>query len=461
MDADLQAFAKTLPHSTLWAEKPTPVQLAALVVIQTCRSVFYGGAAGGGKSSVILMAASLHMPNPYYRGLIVRRSYPELTMSGGLIERSKMWWSSHPDMHWNEREHRWTHKNGGTLEFRHVSDSNAKWSLLGGHWSFIAIDEAGQLDGDADIGPIMTRLRQPNPDAPERRSLLCSNPIGVGALWLKEKYVDAPPTRNRRFIPARLWDNPHVNPKEYAKSLAEWSDPTLLRQLLDGDWNAAPSAVFNVRNIPAWVPPPTGDDVRYCMAWDIAYKGKQWNDFTAGVLMAERNGLFWVLDVIRFKADVPERDARMRQAADMAADIYGESNFEVVVEVVGNIGERAQTDNYWRRVFGGLTYNHVRPTGQDKVQRAAPFAHALGHGRVFVPEAPWRKAFLNELQAFNGEDKGVDDQVDAGAYAFRRLARGGIHLYSVEELADNPAPRREVDEDDEAPAVDPFGFAFE
>ena len=46
----------------------------------------YGGAAGGGKSDALLAEALRQVHIPHYRGLILRKTYPQLSE---LIDRSR------------------------------------------------------------------------------------------------------------------------------------------------------------------------------------------------------------------------------------------------------------------------------------------------------------------------------------------------------------------------------------
>ena len=45
----------------------------------------YGGAAGGGKSEALVLEALRQVQIPHYKGLILRKTYPEL---GELIDKS-------------------------------------------------------------------------------------------------------------------------------------------------------------------------------------------------------------------------------------------------------------------------------------------------------------------------------------------------------------------------------------
>ena len=52
----------------------------------------YGGAAGGGKSDALLTEALRQVHIPHYRGIIFRKTYPQLT---DLIDRSRELYLSH------------------------------------------------------------------------------------------------------------------------------------------------------------------------------------------------------------------------------------------------------------------------------------------------------------------------------------------------------------------------------
>ena len=56
--------------------QPQPKQAAFMSRFED--EALYGGAAGGGKSDALVMEALRQVEIPYYRGLIVRRTYPQL-----------------------------------------------------------------------------------------------------------------------------------------------------------------------------------------------------------------------------------------------------------------------------------------------------------------------------------------------------------------------------------------------
>ena len=61
-----------------------------------------------------------------------------------------------------------------------------------------------------------------------------SNPGSRGHRWVQARFIDGPLGPDRRFIPARLKDNPGVDQDDYRRALEELDDETreqLLREL--------------------------------------------------------------------------------------------------------------------------------------------------------------------------------------------------------------------------------------
>ena len=63
--------------------RPQPRQ--AVFMARPEDEALYGGAAGGGKSDALVMEALRQIRVPYYKGLILRKTYPQLSE---LVEKS-------------------------------------------------------------------------------------------------------------------------------------------------------------------------------------------------------------------------------------------------------------------------------------------------------------------------------------------------------------------------------------
>ena len=80
-----------------------------------------------------------------------------------------------------------------------------------------------------------------------------ANPGGIGAHWVKKRYVTSyAPNESfrgedgltRKFIPARLSDNPYLSYDGRYEQMLNALPPTQRKQLLEGDWDVAEGAAF-------------------------------------------------------------------------------------------------------------------------------------------------------------------------------------------------------------------------
>lgn len=179
------------------------------------------------------MAALQYADVPGYKALLLRKTYPELSQASGLIDRSKEWLLG--KARWNEQLHRWTFASGAILEFGHLHRSTDRSSYQGSEFDFIGFDELTHFE-ELDYTYLFSRLRRREGSQIPPRMRAATNPGGRGHRWVKERFIDqAAPSR--RFVPARLADNPGIDHAAYLAALQEL-DPQTRAQLLDGDWNA-------------------------------------------------------------------------------------------------------------------------------------------------------------------------------------------------------------------------------
>ena len=118
-------------------------------------------------------------------------------------------------------------------------------------FQYIAWEELAQWPTDVSYLYLMSRLR-----APERLAIPClvratCNPDGPGSRWIAKRFGILPSgestslevkldgrTWRRRFIAARLDDNPHLAGTGYREQLLQLPDETQ-RALLGGRWDEA------------------------------------------------------------------------------------------------------------------------------------------------------------------------------------------------------------------------------
>ena len=223
----------------------------------------YGGAAGGGKSDALVIEALRQVHIPHYKGLILRKTFPQLTE---LIDKSQRYYkAAYPGARYNDSKHTWTFPSGAKIIFGSMHHSKDKLNYQGQAYDFIGFDELTHFTYDEYIY-LVSRNR---PNGPGTRCYIraTANPGGVGHGWVKERFVTAaePGTtfwamvsyddpelghvtkyRSRVFIPARVYDNRELlkNDPTYLARLASMPEAEKAA-LLDGNWDSYSGQFFS------------------------------------------------------------------------------------------------------------------------------------------------------------------------------------------------------------------------
>jgi len=212
--------------------------------------VLYGGAAGGGKSYAMLVDPLRYAHRPAHRGLIIRRSMPELRE---LIDKSReLYPKAFPGCKYKEVEKLWNFPSGAKIEFGFLERDADVYRYQGQAYSWIGFDEITHLPTEFSWNYLASRLRTTDPEIiPYMRCT--ANPGGIGATWVKKRYIDPSPPHEsfegadgltRKFIPARLQDNPFLAHDGRYEKMLQALPPTQRQQLLDGNWDVAEGAAF-------------------------------------------------------------------------------------------------------------------------------------------------------------------------------------------------------------------------
>jgi hypothetical protein len=214
------------------------------------KDVLYGGAAGGGKSYAMLVDPLRYAHRKAHRALILRRSMPELRE---LIDKSReLYPQAFPGCKFREVEKVWNFPSGAKIEFGFLERDADVYRYQGQAYSWIGFDEITHLPTEFGWNYLASRLRTTDPEI--KTYLRCTaNPGGIGAAWVKKRYVDSNETNKsftgkdgltRKFIPARLLDNPYLaNDGIYEKMLMSLP-PVQRKQLLEGNWDVNEGAAF-------------------------------------------------------------------------------------------------------------------------------------------------------------------------------------------------------------------------
>lgn len=287
-------WSEYIPHT------PTPKQLAALMC-QNVKELLYGGALGGGKSDYLAYEALRFCDVPGYAGIIFRRQLTDLKQPGALIPRIAEWlepFRAAGKCKYVGSEHKWLFKTTypGTdipgpdamLQFGYIGDAGVKERYQSAEYQFVGFDELGQWPTPGDWEFMASRCRitvcpkhgkDKNNDpiwdddchicagkrilSLRRRAAMNPGPAWVKRRWqivpdpsqfkskrealiaiqegVKVNWVGLHPTR--KFIPAKLEDNPHLSEKDYRDMLKNMSDDERSR-LEDGNWEARKDSRF-------------------------------------------------------------------------------------------------------------------------------------------------------------------------------------------------------------------------
>jgi len=397
-------------------QPPTERQTEFLML--DCEDAYYGGAAGGGKSVALLLAFAQFAETPGYSGLIFRKTFSELKMSGALMDIAGSWWDGLPGV---------TRKDGGAayefqttgnparLTFGYLENERDKLRYQSANFHYIGADEVTMFE-EADFTFMFSRKRRAAGSTIPLRVRSASNPNGPGRLWVKNRYVVPASRGNRGYVPAKIDDNIYLDREDYKANLAKNLGPIEAAQLLHGDWEAQASGKF-MRH---WfkivtVAPIIGRYVRY---WDLAAtaaapgKDPSW---TAGVLVCESGGQYFIVDAIRVRLSPKGVEDLIKQTAILDRERYGYVTIKMEQEP-GSAGVNVIA--HYMILLAGYEFKGDKVTGPREL-RANAFASQAEAGNVFMLSGSWNKDLLDELEVFPGG--GHDDQVIGACGAFNEI----------------------------------------
>ena len=222
----------------------------------------YGGAAGGGKSDALVAEALRQIHIPHYKGLIIRRTYPQLSE---LIDKSLLLYPrAVRGARYNTTTHTWTFPTGSKIVFGSMNRKQDRINYQGKAYDFVGFDELTHFEYD-EYTYLYSRAR---PNGPGTRVYIRSttNPGGKGHNWVKDRFITAAPpltpikekvvidapdggkievVRKRIFVPATVFDNRKLleNDPGYIATLGMMPEAEK-KALLYGDWDSFSGQVF-------------------------------------------------------------------------------------------------------------------------------------------------------------------------------------------------------------------------
>lgn len=227
----------------------------------------YGGAAGGGKSDALLIEALRQVHIPHYRGIIFRKTYPQLSE---LIDRSHaLYKPCFPGCKYNEQKHCWSFPSGAKIYFGAMQYKKDRTNYQGKRYDFIGFDELTHFTWD-EYSYMFSRNRPSKKPLSDQKTRVyiraTTNPGGIGHGWVKERFITvAPPLtpvtdeytvvtpggetktlkRSRVFIPSTVFDNQALLDADpmYLANLAMMPEAEK-QALLYGSWDSFDGQVF-------------------------------------------------------------------------------------------------------------------------------------------------------------------------------------------------------------------------
>jgi predicted phage terminase large subunit-like protein len=156
--------------------------------------------------------------------------------------------------------------------------------------------------------------------------------------------------------------------------------------------------------------------------WDTAATEPNPNnkdpDWTAGLLMGELEGRFYILDLQHDRRSQAGVESMMETTAELDG-----REVDIGLEVEPGSAGKREADRLKRAVFSGYSFKGERATG-DKVTRAKGFSSACQNGLVYMVEADWNQEYINEMINFPNP-KYHDDCVDVSSACHEYLTRRG------------------------------------
>lgn len=435
---------------------------------------FYGGAAGGGKTIYLLLEPTRYVTKvPGFRGVIFRRTMPQIMNAGGLWdEAGKIYPYVGGMQRLKDASYNWPATNA-SIKFSHLQYDTDVINWQGTQIDYLGFDELthfsrkqffymlSRIRSGTGINGYVRATMNPDPDHFAREfvdwyidkdtGLPIPERCGVVRYFAREKddklvWADERETLTMlglrpmsfTFIAAKLIDNPILvrNNPNYETFLDSLSVVDRAR-LRDANWNmrATQGTMFRPRE---WceliqAAPVRGRTIRY---WDRAASepgaGNTNPDWTRGLKAMRPAGSDKTVLLDMASCRLRAEGVMQLIARTCAAD---GPNVEQWLETDPGQAGLAEMNAYRKeKSLQNKPLYFYRPTG-NKVQRAKIPSAEMEGGRVQVVDGPWVEEYYKELEGFADWDNmpdetkprplPKDDQVDVTSGACAILVSGG------------------------------------
>ena len=428
----------------------------------------YGGAAGGGregKSDALLVEALRQVDIPNYRGIIFRRTFPQLE---ALITRSlELYPKIFPKADYNASEKRWIFPSGARLFFGYMQHEQDKYNYQGKPYDFIAFDELTHFT----YSQYMYLMSRNRPTGANTRVYMraTANPGGIGHAWVKERFITpAPPltpietkyniqtpkggiiqiAKRRIFVPATVFDNQALleNDPGYLATLASLPEAEK-NALLLGSWDGFDGQVFSEwQNIPASY--ESGKWTHVIKPFEIPYNWKLMRVFDFGYsrpfavlwLAFNEEGKCYVIKEFYGWNGTPNQGARLEPSA-IAAQIreIEKSSPELAGRDIQGIADpsiwdKSRGESIARVMEKHPWYIHFRPGKNDRLSGLMQFHYRMHfdeNGECLFQVFSNCRQTIRTLPALVYDEKRVEDINTEGEDHIYDAIRYGLMEYTV------------------------------
>lgn len=433
--------------------EPQPKQQAFLS--SSADIAIFGGAAGGGKTWSLLYEPTYHLANGDFGAVIFRRTYPQITVEGGLWDESDRLYPFAGGVS-TKGALRWQFPSGATVVFRSMENEDDCRNFDGSQIPLIGFDQLESFTAKqffymlsrnrstCGVRPYVRASCNPQPGwladfiqwwwdpktgyaIPERSGVVrWFVRVGDGIRWYATKAEAARkhpgvPPKSVTFIFSKLDDN-KVLMREDPGYLANLMALPLVdrERLLGGNWKITVAGNIFKREWWKFVDAAPAGISNWCRYWDIAATAPEPGkdpDWTAGALVGELRGDIYIRDVQHFQGTPLANELRIKATAELDGPAV-----KVRMEQEGGASGKSLSGSeghYARNVLVGYDYDGV-PSSKKKLLRWAPLSAAAEHGRVYLVRGRWNADFVDELEGCKGEDE-KNDQADAASGALEAL----------------------------------------
>ena len=162
--------------------------------------LLYGGAAGGGKSQSLLVESLRYAHIPSYRGIIFRRTYPEIEKSLVPVAYELFTGRAKP----KNRGTEWVFGSGATIYLSHMQYEEDKEKHKSAEYDYIAFDELTSFT-ETMYTYMFSRCRGSNQEV-KRRIRAATNPTGPGHGWVKSRFLEMEEDPKMKLLGGRAYE---------------------------------------------------------------------------------------------------------------------------------------------------------------------------------------------------------------------------------------------------------------